>query len=85
MGIKLTLVFVGTHHHHCHPVDCPLVDVVTSILCPMIGSCQTNVERCKVGLDRLEQAVMRSAIWPIPVSWEQRQADLEARDLVPIC
>jgi len=53
----------------------------------MIGSCQANVERHKVGLGRPEPGVTRSARWPIPVSWEQVQADPDGSTVVrrPIC
>jgi len=53
----------------------------------MIGSCQANVERHKVGLGRPEPGVTRSARWPIPVSWEQVQADPDGSTVVrrPSC
>ena len=51
----------------------------TSVLCPIIGSCQTDVEWCKVGLDHQEPCVTWSAGWPAPVCSEWAKLAVRAR------
>jgi len=39
----------------------------------MIGGCQTNVERCEIGLNGPQPGVTQSARSAVPVSWQRGQ------------